>query len=126
MTINSTIKIFKVEYSNVSSDYYNCYYCLFIISLFRYLKLGEVKKLPSMLHYVLFIGVVGLFGLKVGQIQLYISNMVDIPKIQKKTKRRMKEIVNNKQTRFMMPRTRTNKNLIKKESRSFDWAVIPT
>ena len=25
------------------------------------MKLGEVKKLPSMLHYVLFIGVVGLW-----------------------------------------------------------------
>ena len=34
--------------------------------------------------------------------------MVDVPKIQKKTKRRMMEIVNNKKTRFMMPRTHTS------------------
>ena len=89
-----------------------------------YLKLEEIKEI--LLHVALCALCCrhGSFGLKVVQNQLYISNMVDVPKIQKKTKRRMMEM-STKKTRFMMPRAHTNQKQIQKES-CFDWAVIPT
>ena len=105
MTTISTIKIFRWNTAT-------------------YLKLEEIKEI--LLHVALCALCCrhGSFGLKVVQNQLYISNMVDVPKIQKKTKRRMMEM-STKKTRFMMPRAHTNQKQIQKES-CFDWAVIPT
>ena len=81
--------------------------------LFRYLKLEENIRISTscciMCYLLAFMG----SGLKVAQSQLYISNMKDVPKIQKKTQRRMKRSrLSSSSTRFVTPRTRTKQNPI--------------
>ena len=84
-------------------------YLLFVsIQIFETL---EIKLLSSciMFYLLAFMG----SGFKVAQIQLYISNMKDVPKIEKKTQRRMKRSrLSSSSTRIVTPRTHTNHNPI--------------
>ena len=62
-----------------------------------------------MCYLLVFMGL----GFKVAQSQLYISNMKDVPKIKKITRRRMKRSrLSSSSTRFVTPRTRTKQNPI--------------
>ena len=96
------------EYSNLRSKLIVILLFIIFLYLFRYLKpernLRNSTSCCIMCYLLAFMG----FGLKVAQSQLYISNMKDVPKIKKKTQRRMKcsrlSTVPTRQM-FMKPRT---------------------